>query len=479
MIAIGYLTGSFYGLLCLVIALVLYKMGMPKQYTRKVVHILVGFEWIFLYNFLGAGIHFLIVCLAFLALLIVAHFKKLMPMISSDDDNSPGTVYYAVAMSGVAFVGCFVPEVMLPFGVGIYCTSIGDGCAGLFGQMIKKYNPAVYRKKSLFGTLINFVCSLLSALVMSLVFGMGLSAFDIIAIGLVSALYELIVGKGLDNIVITWGITALVYAFIYWPSVYNLIIPIILTPIVVIFAKKKSALSATGLVAAIALDVVVSLTLGNLGFILLLSFFVFGIVLDKIKKRIKSSSEDIEAKGSKRDAFQVLANGLVCALCAVLFFASRNRIFLVAFVASLAEALSDTAGSSLGALAKRVIDPFRFRATEAGLSGGMSIPGTIASLGGSLVIALLGFGFGLVDIFGMIIALSAGFLGSVVDSMLGSLLQAKFKCRVCHKTVEKETHCGHKTEKISGLSFIDNDAVNLLSNLFSAVIAALISFAVL
>ena len=59
-----------------------------------------------------------------------------MPMISSDSDNAPGTVYYALAMTGVSLVGCFIPEVMLPFGIGVMCTSIGDGFAGVIGQLI-------------------------------------------------------------------------------------------------------------------------------------------------------------------------------------------------------------------------------------------------------------------------------------------------------------------------------------------------------
>ena len=476
MTLLGYVSGLGYGLICLLLALVLYKLGMPKPYTRKVVHILVGFEWIFLYNFLGAGIHFLIVCLLFLALLIVAFFAKLLPMISSDDDNSPGTVYYAVAMTGVSIVGCFVPEVMLPFGIGIFSTSIGDGCAGLFGQLITNYNPKLYRKKSLWGTVINFAASALSALIMSLVFAMGLSVFDIIAIGLVSSLYELIVGRGFDNIAVTWGVTALAYAFMYYPTIYNYIIPIILTPIVVIFAEKKRALSLSGLIAAIALDVVVTLTLGNFGFILLLSFFVFGILLDKIKKRIKSLPENVEAKGETRDAFQVFANGLVAALAAVLYLSSRNRIFLVGFVAALGEALADTAGSSLGAMAKRAFDPFRFKSCEGGISGGMSVIGTLSSLVFALVIPLLAFGVGIVNIYGMLIAWGVAFLGSLIDSMLGSLLQVKYKCSLCGKITEKPIHCDKRAEKFSGISFIDNDAVNLLSGLASAVISILLAW---
>ena len=116
MILKGYFFGIGYAMICLLLSFIIYKLGVPKKYTRKVVHILVGFEWVILYHYMGAGIHFLSVCILFLLLLAVAYKGRLMPMIASDADNAPGTVYYAIAMTGVAFVGCFEPSVMLPFG---------------------------------------------------------------------------------------------------------------------------------------------------------------------------------------------------------------------------------------------------------------------------------------------------------------------------------------------------------------------------
>ena len=75
MIATGYILAFLYGILCLLLAHVAYKLGMPKIYTRKLVHVLVGFEWVILYFFHGATVHSLIVCLAFLALLFVVSRK--------------------------------------------------------------------------------------------------------------------------------------------------------------------------------------------------------------------------------------------------------------------------------------------------------------------------------------------------------------------------------------------------------------------
>ena len=65
MIVYGYLSSLLYGVLCLALGLIAYKLGMNKKYTRKLVHILVGFEWVILYHFMGNTVHFLIVCLAF------------------------------------------------------------------------------------------------------------------------------------------------------------------------------------------------------------------------------------------------------------------------------------------------------------------------------------------------------------------------------------------------------------------------------
>ena len=99
---LGYVFAILFGALCLVLSYLANRLGMPQKYTRKLVHVVIGFEWAILYAFMGAGIHSLIVCLIFLALLIVSYFKKLLPMIASDGENAPGTVYYAASMSVIA-----------------------------------------------------------------------------------------------------------------------------------------------------------------------------------------------------------------------------------------------------------------------------------------------------------------------------------------------------------------------------------------
>lgn len=475
MIFWGYTLGILYGIVCLSLSLILYKLGIPKKYTRKVVHILVGFEWFILYTFLGAGVHFLVVCLFFLALLIIAYKGNLMPMISSDGDNAPGTVYYAVAMSGVAIVGCFLPEVMLPFGIGIMCTSVGDGLAGAVGQAVRKYNPRIYGNKSLIGTLVNFAASSLCALVLSSAYSMGLEWWQIICLGILSCELEIVTGFGLDNISITWGVTALACAFMYYPDITAYLAPILLSPIIIGFAYKRNALTGWGIVAAVIMDIVISLALGNLGFTVLISFFVGSVLIDKIKRWAKQKGrDDIAAKGDRRDVIQVIANGFIPSVCAFAFTLSHGHpVFVLAFVASLAEAFGDTAGSGMGAFSKSSYDLFKLRPCEKGMSGGISFIGTAASLLASVVLSLIAFSFGsrAFDFKFMIIAAVCGFIGTVFDSLLGSLVQVKYRCTKCGKLTEMDVHCGSECTIHSGVRFIDNDMVNFLSGLFAAAIA--------
>ncbi len=471
MVALGYALSLGYGGICLLFAFLLSRLGVEKRITRKLVHILIGFEWVILYLLHGATVHFLAVCIAFLLLLAVAYKKNLLKMISSEDDNAPGTVYYAVSMSVMATVSIFEPRLMLPFGVAVFATSFGDGFAGLIGQFITKRNPRIYKNKSLVGTIANLLFSTLSAAVFMLVFPeMGLLAHHCILIGLLAAGIELISGFGLDNIFLPLSVSAFTYCLTVIPATIEYAVPIVATPFVVAFVIEKRALTRGGLFAAIFLDLAVSLALGNAGFTLLFAFLALGIFTDKLKHR---SVERSEEKGSCRDAIQVLANGAVPALAAMLNVIFLEKALIIAYVAALSEALGDTAASAIGSHSKTTVDIFRFKKCKKGISGGVSLLGTLAALIFVTVIPMIALAFGLLSLYEALLAALVAFAGVIFDSFLGSLLQAKYKCSVCGELVERKTHCGLPTEKRCGVSFINNDAVNAFSTLFAAALAAL------
>ena len=470
MIATGYLLGFGYGVLCLLAAFLLSRLGVKKAITRKLVHIFIGLEWVILYAFHGATYHFLIVCLCFLALLIVAYKKRLLQMISSDGDNAPGTVYYAVSMSLMALASLIDQRFILPFGLAVFVTSLGDGFAGLLGGLVKKHNPKIYKQKTLVGALANFVLSTATALAFMMIFeGMGLTPTHCLVIGALSVGIELISGFGLDNITLPLLVATFTYiSTAFYAETVKYFLPIALTPLIISFVVERKNLTRGGTIAAIFLDIAVSISLGNLGFLLLLAFLVLGILTDKLKRK---NTECKEEKSSHRDASQVLANGLVPIVCATIYFAISERAFLLAFVAALAEALGDTAASSLGSYSKSTFDLFKFRKCEQGISGGVSLIGTLSAVIFSAIIPLIAFAFGLISPSEMIIAIAIAILGVFFDSLLGSILQAKFRCSVCGALTEKREHCSTPTELVSGIRFIRNDTVNALATIFTATVA--------
>ena len=305
---------------------------------------------------------------------------------------------------------------------------------------------------------------------------MGLTLPHCLAIAILATQLEILPKGGLDNIMITWGTTALAYGFMYLDCIEAYIIPILTTAPIIMFVCAKKALTKWGVVAAIALDVLVSVAFGNAGFVVLCAFLIGSIIIDKIKKHHKNQGRDEkEKKGDCRDFMQVLANGFACAIFAVVFLITRNNIFVIPFLAGIAEAFSDTAASGIGAFSEKTFDPFKWQKCEKGLSGGMSFVGTVASLAASVLIALLGFVCGMYCGIGEFLIISfCGFLGAIFDSFIGSLMQVKYKCSVCGSITEREEHCSVSAERYSGFIAFDNDVVNIVSSSFAALLALIL-----
>ena len=473
MIFLGYVIAFLYAILCIFVAFCLNKLGLSKKYTRKIVHVSIGFEWFILYHFMGGSFHFLIVCLTCLVLLFFDYKLHLISALSSDGDNAPGTVYYGLAMSIMSAISLVIPSMLLPFGIGVIFTSLGDGMAGVTGQLAVRYNRKMYRNKTLVGTISFLTFSFIGVLIFKYTFGISLGMWQVLLICVFAAALEVISPHGLDNITITLGSAFLSYFLIYFEGTVNYLAPIILTPIVIAVVLSKRVLTSVAVIFAILLDVLVSLAFGNAGFVVLLMFLVLSVLCDKVKEKSRCSS--IVDKISSRGSVQVIANGAIPAVCSLLFIFTKNPVFTLMYIASVAEAFADTAASGIGALSEKTYDPFRLKACEKGISGGMSLLGTVASLIASLVITLTSFALGMTDIKWAIILAFVAFVGMIFDSALGSILQVKYKCAVCGRITEKKEHCGASTVKCRGVAFVNNDVVNITASIFTALLALFVS----
>lgn len=265
-----------------------------------------------------------------------------------------------------------------------------------------------------------------------------------------------------------------------WP--WSLVFIIAMMALFAVIALKKQSLEISGAIAAFVMGVVVLWCSKIEGLLLLLLFFVGSNVVGRISKRIRQQSfneKSIEKKGSKRDVMQVLANGLMATIGALMWYCTGKISSLVLLGAAIAEATSDTFAGEIGRLSKK--PPVSIRTLSPvpkGLSGGITLLGTATAFISSLVIGL-SWAIFFSSYFGsssdMWLSLSVitltGFMGCIVDSFLGACAQAHYKDPNTGELTEKEYKDGQKLELVQGISWIDNDMVNLLSNIFSSVFA--------
>ncbi|HEY6219643.1 MAG TPA: DUF92 domain-containing protein, partial [Gemmatimonadaceae bacterium] len=66
----------------------------------------------------------------------------------------------------------------------------------------------------------------------------------------------------------------------------------------------------------------------------------------------------------------------------------------------------------------------------------------------------------------------AGIAGAMADSLLGATAQRRQWCASCQRVTEMRVHdCGTETTRIGGISWIENDMVNLLATIVGSLIA--------
>ena len=252
-------------------------------------------------------------------------------------------------------------------------------------------------------------------------------------------------------------------------------------------AYRLGMLSRSGAIAAAGLGTVVFGLGGWEWSIVLILFFGSSSALTRLLKGSKTELDSVFSKGGKRDAGQVLANGGAAGLMVAAHAVWPQAGWpWAAFCGALAAANADTWATELGVLsqtAPRLITSLR--SVVRGTSGGVTLVGTLASLGGSLLIAacgtvlqpssgMLGGWLPLQFLAGVTLA---GFLGGLGDSALGATMQGIFFCPTCQKETERHPYhtCGTATQRVRGLSWLDNDRVNMICTLIGALLGVLLS----
>jgi uncharacterized protein (TIGR00297 family) len=227
---------------------------------------------------------------------------------------------------------------------------------------------------------------------------------------------------------------------------------------------RANSLTGRGAMTATAVGTAISVGSSWRGMVVLGTFFVSSSALSR-----SGRNTGVVAKGSQRDERQVLANGVVAAIGA-LVGGKVNQVVGSSLVAgALAAATADTWATELGSSSGSVPRlAWSRRAVPPGTSGGVTPRGSFASLAGAATIGVVstvvvgvsdGWVRGLRVGSGVVVA---GVAGSLVDSLLGELVQERRRCPVCGTLTEARVHrCGAATVHVGGVQGVDNDLVNL------------------
>lgn len=243
------------------------------------------------------------------------------------------------------------------------------------------------------------------------------------------------------------------------------------------YSFKRKSVSVSGLAALIGISFSL-IWLDQIALLLPLFYmFASSSLLSKLHNKQKQESEKVLGKSGPRDYVQALANLGVATVFILAYRFSGNMLFVVAAVGSAAAGNADSWASEIGALSEQ--QPFsilNFRPMARGISGGISVMGTMAGFVGSFFLAFVSFiTIRIIEpmddsFYPFIYATSfAGFLAMLFDSLLGALFQALY----VDPEKQQLTEHAEGNRLVKGLSWMNNDLVNFLSTLFGGVLSAL------
>jgi uncharacterized protein (TIGR00297 family) len=210
-------------------------------------------------------------------------------------------------------------------------------------------------------------------------------------------------------------------------------------------ARRVRGVSTSGAIVGAVLSLALYLSAGIGAFVVLVSVFLLTWLATRLgygKKQRLGTSE----KHGGRTASQVLANLAVGAVCAVAFALKGRAIFLLGCVSALAEAAADTVSSEYGQAVSqhpRLITTWDI--VPPGTDGAVSLPGTFAGIIAAAIVSFISTSLHLLSWRWTVVSLGAAIIGMLFDSLLGASLERRH--------------------------WVNNDAVNFLSTLVTALLA--------
>lgn len=213
-------------------------------------------------------------------------------------------------------------------------------------------------------------------------------------------------------------------------SLESLAIVVVLCTVLSVLSYRFGLLTTSGAAASFIVGMAIG-GLGDVGWLLTLIVFTFmGFAVTKFRFQIKESKGLQEGKKGERTYRNVLANGLVPALVAVVAFAfgeQGSTLAAIAYISSVAVAAADTTASELGVLSDRTYLITTGERVPPGTDGGVSLNGTLWCVLASIVASYTGWLVIEHQAFDPLVLIPAvmGVAGCMVDSLIGATLERR------------------------------------------------------
>ena len=465
----GYVVAYVYLGVVLLISFGISRIFKNNELSRNIVHIAAGMGWNIYKWFFPATIHPIIISSTFVAITLLTIKKKVAFV--ERQDGSLGTVYFTLVMLLMSVAGFKNSLLFNLFGISIMCLSLGDALANIIGSRYGSIK--IYKEKSLQGA---FGCFMACAVVImgtSRIYGLGIGITETIILSILCTFTELFSGS-FDNIAIP-SVTYLFGYILMTDGITKGLLISFAVGIAMFFFAKGLQLLNTGASYMLSYFIAALFYYGGIrSYVSLMIVFSIIILIEKVfGKKTNTVTESINKEFGERNEMQLVANCLAAVVMICIYGTTGNAAFLIGFYAAIAETIGDSAASDLGVLSKHEpVDICTLKTIQRGISGGVSLLGTCAGLGvcvisGITYLAIFkGTWIGVADI------IIAAFLGIILDSVIGSTIQAQYFCDICGTFTEKTVHCGTETKLVKGWAYIDNSKVNIICNILACVFAS-------
>ena len=219
----------------------------------------------------------------------------------------------------------------------------------------------------------------------------------------------------------------------------------------------KKLLTPAGYLHAWVLGVTIWGCLGWRGYTVVMVYFLAGSAVTRLGQRRKEAAGIAEKRSGARGPENVwgsAATATLCALAIALLTATPAASpspwiwpLALGYVASFSTKLSDTTASEVGkAYGQRTFLITTLKSVPPGTEGAVSLEGTLAGVVGSVAIALVGWGVGLISGGGIGLCILAAFIATNLESLIGATLQSRW-------------------------GWLTNELVNLINTLLGAAVA--------